>query len=101
LYERVTVRVEDEFSLDNIDVSLLLRTRHTPKNLLRHIKNIEIVSRFHVNTTSRCIHAWGSDEDDEAEPSGLSRQAANLRPLLEGCRDNSLRNFTYVFCCGG
>ncbi|OAL51397.1 hypothetical protein IQ07DRAFT_631268 [Pyrenochaeta sp. DS3sAY3a] len=102
LYESITLNAQDEESLDDIDVSSLMRTRYTPRNLLRYVKNIEIASPFHYRTRSRCIHhypRYDSDSDDskpaEEEFDSMSRQTAILMPLLEGCRENQIESFTW------
>ncbi|PVH92243.1 hypothetical protein DM02DRAFT_677626 [Periconia macrospinosa] len=100
LYERITVSPQDEDLLDNIDVSPLVRTCYTPRNLLSHTKNIEVASQFHTRTRVRCVHSddwdWNSFDDGEGEHPSIDRLAANLMPLLEGCRVNSLRSFTWA-----
>jgi hypothetical protein len=103
LYESVTIKVENEENLGDIDVEPLLRTRCKPINLLHHVKDIEIASQFHTRTKSRCVHnnfsfgdAWpdADENDEEYDSSSFPLLAENLMPLLEGCRDGSLRGFT-------
>ncbi|PVH91917.1 hypothetical protein DM02DRAFT_635787 [Periconia macrospinosa] len=100
LYERITVSPQDEDLLDNIDVSPFVRTRYTTRNLLSHTKNIEVASQFHTRTRNRCVHSddwvWSPFDDSEVEHPSIGRLAANLMPLLEGCRINSLRSFTWA-----
>jgi hypothetical protein len=80
----------------------LLRTRYTARNLLRHVKVVEILSQFHTATKSRCVHnktgyTWIDGEDDEDQDEDVHprfSQLADLIPFLEGCRDGGLRSFT-------
>jgi hypothetical protein len=84
-------------------VAPLLQTRYTTRNLLHHVKSIEITSQFHTRTKCRCVHnkigdAWMNEEEDEEEPedehSSFAQLAEHLMPLLEGCRNDYLRSFT-------
>jgi hypothetical protein len=104
LYERVTVCAKDEYHLENINVAPLVQTYSTPTNLLRHTKELEVVSQFHVVDSDRCIHQRSSDtsdsDEDEEDRPDFNSLAVNLMPLLEGLKDNNLRCFTYVLYSG-
>lgn len=101
LYERITVSAKDRSMLHDINVAPLLQTCSTPRNLLRHTKDVEIVSKLYYSPSDRCTHRSESDtteSDEDDHPSDFSRLATQLIPLLEGCQDNSLRCFTWVMC---
>lgn len=98
LYQKITINVQDEHNLWDFDTWPFLRTCDSPDNLLHHAKDIEIVSLFHTHTMRRCVHNSFrgfdvNDDDNNDEHPTFSHLAANLMPLLEGCRDNSLRSF--------
>jgi hypothetical protein len=58
LYKSISIKV-DEAHLEEIDARPFLITRYGPKNLLRHVRNIELTSLFHTQSIFRCIHNKG------------------------------------------
>ncbi|KAH7067917.1 hypothetical protein FB567DRAFT_541451 [Paraphoma chrysanthemicola] len=98
LYEQLILwpRLEDGLDLlDEIEVEPLLRTRNTANNILRYTKSIEFASTFRFNTRDRCIYTeeCHSEEGDIDE---LPENLTNVLSLLECCRDDSLRDFTWT-----
>ena len=101
LYERITLRAQHKYILEDLDVEPLLQTCHTSNNLLRHAKHLEFRAAFHANLSNRCVHGhtWDSDPPDEddsdsEEYTTLDELATSFLPLLNGFRDDSLRSFT-------
>lgn len=112
LYKAITIEADEEV-LEHIDALPLLKARSTPRSPLRHVQNIEFTSRFHTNTRCRCVHGktedplvdyrehldfedCEGDEADENEHTVFAYLASTSLALLEGCKDDSLRSFTYA-----
>ncbi|KAH7071147.1 hypothetical protein BKA63DRAFT_67729 [Paraphoma chrysanthemicola] len=96
LYKRLTLWPSHENLLDNIDVEPFLRTSNTANNLLRHTKSIHFKSTFYFNTRGRCVpvdewHFHLEQRDIDELPFSFTSFAS----LLEGCRDDSLRDFCW------
>lgn len=98
LYEKISIWARNEDELTDVDVEPFLRARPATNDLLRHAKCIEVISRIDTVRIERCFHRDSWDEY-RASHSGESEElaaelAASLLPVIEACRDESLRSFS-------
>jgi hypothetical protein len=100
LYKEIIIEATDEFFLQDLDVEPLLRTCSKPISHLSYVKKVQVLSRFHRNLKSRCIHNHfedmeldDSDEEGDEEPNSFAKLTTNLMSIFQQLKDGSLRSF--------
>jgi hypothetical protein len=109
LYKEIIIEATDEIFLQDLDVEPLLRTCSKPISHLSYVKKVQVLSRFHRNLKSRCIHNHfedmelddsdedleldDSDEEGDEEPSSFAKLTTNLMSIFRQLKDGSLRSF--------
>ena len=97
LYKDIIIEATDESFLEELDVEPLLRTCSKLINHLSYVKKIQVLSRFHRNLNSRCIHNRFEDidldEEGDEEPNTFANLTSNLMPLFRQLKDGSLQSF--------
>lgn len=97
LYKDLDIEATDEWYLQELDVEPLLRTCSKPISHLSYVKKVQVLSPFHHNLNSRCIHNRFEDtylnEEGDEEPCGFAQLTANLMSLFRQLKDGSLRSF--------
>lgn len=82
LYQAITLRVAEEWGLEDFDVETLLRTYSTTSGRLRYVKHLHLAAYFHHRLESRCVHHYSRYPD-------LEDLEEELKPLFDLLDDNS------------
>ena len=100
LWKIVTIRAENEWKLEDLDVGLVLRSyvSRPPQDHIQHVKKVIITAPIHQRTRYRCSHG---PEDFDRIMHGLEPDAPNLTnelavslaPVFQHLRDDQMREF--------
>ncbi|KAK2855751.1 hypothetical protein FQN49_004880 [Arthroderma sp. PD_2] len=101
LYKSVGLEVEDEYSMEEVNMELLLRPRRQPQDVLHFTEDFFIAASFHSLIEQRCWNYWGSkplerttnNSDDDGDY--IENMAKKLIYVLERFKDGQLRSFSW------
>ena len=100
LWKSITIRAEDEWKLEDLDVRLVLRPYEycPPQNPIQYVKNVTITAPIHQRTHYRCSD--GGDEFNRVMyglepdvPNLIDELTFSLEPFFQHLVDDQLREF--------
>lgn len=103
LWKTVTIRAENEWRLEDLDLGLVLRPylSRPSQDYIQHVKKVTVTAPIHQRISYRCLH--GPDEFDRSmyglepdTPNLTNELAVSLAPFFQHLDDNQLREFRWV-----
>ena len=100
LWKAITIRAEDEWKLEDLNVDLVLRPYEygPPQDHIQYVKSVTITAPIHQRTHYRCSH-WPNGFERIIYGLGpnisklINEVAVSLEPFFQHLEDDQLREF--------